>query len=223
MTLAGATASAKSTRGVAATCRALGASDACCEYAGCWRAATAHWHAAHGASAAVTLPPPAFLEGLPGSRESRTPRRGDGVFKEVAVQLTSPLKLSGVFIFDTSMDTIDFGTGRFTYELTNQIASALGPHSPPPPPAPSGCPGGSLSACMSACPPSPLAAYQACVADCAKRCSRHGPLTLLPPPLLCVMLLLLASIALIGHRSARAPTAAELPAASLDSKHELAQ
>jgi len=76
--------------------------------------------------------------------------------------------LAGVFVFDTSMDTIDFSSGTFTYELTNQIAEALGPA---PGPAPSGCPGGSLEACMSACPATPLAAYKACVADCTKRCS----------------------------------------------------
>lgn len=75
--------------------------------------------------------------------------------------------LGGVFVFDTSMDTLDFGTGTFTYELTKQIAAACGPPSPP---APSGCPGGSLQACMSACPPTPLKAYKACVADCARRC-----------------------------------------------------
>jgi len=44
------------------------------------------------------------------------------------------------------------------------------PPSPPSPPAPSGCPGGSLSACMSLCPSDPKA-FQACMAECQKRCS----------------------------------------------------
>ena len=34
-----------------------------------------------------------------------------------------------------------------------------------------GCPGGSLSACMGLCPSTPLAAFQACVDDCARRCT----------------------------------------------------
>jgi len=34
--------------------------------------------------------------------------------------------LSGVFVFDTSMDSVN--NGQFTYDLTNAIASTLGGH-----------------------------------------------------------------------------------------------
>jgi len=88
-------------------------------------------------------------------------------------------KLAGVFIFDTSMDTVDFSSGTFTFELMKQIAAATGsgpapgpgPTPGPAPPSPSpGCPGGSLANCISTCPSDPLPAYKACVAECAKRC-----------------------------------------------------
>ena len=46
-----------------------------------------------------------------------------------------------------------------------------GPSPAPPPPPPSGCPGGSVGACMGLCPSTPLAAFQACVDDCARRCT----------------------------------------------------
>ena len=94
-------------------------------------------------------------------------------------------RLAGIFIFDTSMDTLS-SAGTFTYELMNQIADGLAPSppspSPGPSPTPSGCPGGSLSACMSACPSQPLAAYKACVADCAKRCPHQQPRQPQPQP-----------------------------------------
>ena len=45
------------------------------------------------------------------------------------------------------------------------------PSPPTPGPAPSGCPGGSLEACMGLCPSSPAPAYQACIKECATRCS----------------------------------------------------
>jgi len=35
--------------------------------------------------------------------------------------------LAGVFVFDSSMDTVTSG-GQFTYNLTNTIADALGGH-----------------------------------------------------------------------------------------------
>ena len=41
----------------------------------------------------------------------------------------------------------------------------------PPAPTPTGCPGGSLQACIGLCPSDPAAAYQACVKNCAARCS----------------------------------------------------
>lgn len=91
--------------------------------------------------------------------------------------------LAGVFIFDTSMDTIK--DGAWTFELSHQIADDChsvkpSPPSPTPPspapgpspspPTPAGCPGGSLTACMALCPSDPPAAYKACAAQCAKRC-----------------------------------------------------
>jgi len=46
------------------------------------------------------------------------------------------------------------------------------PTPPPPPTPPAGdCPGGSLSACIGLCPADPPVAYQACVKECAVRCS----------------------------------------------------
>lgn len=48
-------------------------------------------------------------------------------------------KLGGVFIFDTSMDTMK--DGKFTYGLMNQIATQVGkgPGPTPPPPTPGQC------------------------------------------------------------------------------------
>jgi cellulose 1,4-beta-cellobiosidase len=45
------------------------------------------------------------------------------------------------------------------------------PSPPSPSPTPSGCPGGNLTACIKLCPSNPPVVYQACVADCASRCS----------------------------------------------------
>jgi len=42
-------------------------------------------------------------------------------------------------------------------------------------PTTSGCPGGTLKACIAVCPSSPVASYQACVADCSTRCSPPAP------------------------------------------------
>jgi len=44
-------------------------------------------------------------------------------------------KLGGVFVFDTSMDTVTSG-GEWTYELTNQIADQISGHGPAPTPSP---------------------------------------------------------------------------------------
>jgi chitinase len=44
-------------------------------------------------------------------------------------------KLGGLFVFDTSMDTVTSG-GQWTYELMNQIADDLGGHGPSPGPSP---------------------------------------------------------------------------------------
>merc|ERR1712122_77898 len=43
--------------------------------------------------------------------------------------------LGGIFVFDTSMDTVSSG-GQFTYELMNQIANQLDAATPSPAPAP---------------------------------------------------------------------------------------
>jgi len=60
--------------------------------------------------------------------------------------------LGGIFVFDTSMDTVTSG-GQFTYELMNQMANQLDAASPSPvpspvPPPPSPTPTGDLYGCV---------------------------------------------------------------------------
>ena len=67
------------------------------------------------------------------------------------------------------------------HELTNltQISRtddgpAPAPTRPAPSPGPApGCPGGSLAACIALCPPTPAAAYKACVQSCVARCPKQ--------------------------------------------------
>lgn len=40
-------------------------------------------------------------------------------------------ELAGVFLFDTSMDSMDFSTGQFTYELTTVVNTVLKGGQPP--------------------------------------------------------------------------------------------
>ena len=51
-------------------------------------------------------------------------------FSVVHSKYVLDMKLAGLFVFDTSMDTMNPNTGEWTYELINSIAAQIGGHGP---------------------------------------------------------------------------------------------
>ncbi|XP_065187079.1 acidic mammalian chitinase-like [Sycon ciliatum] len=61
-------------------------------------------------------------------------------------------KLAGVFVFDTSMDTMDFGSGTFTYKVSKTVRSVLNGGGPGPSPGSHVCtPAAQCNVCAACC------------------------------------------------------------------------